>query len=36
VDAAAAMHADGFEFFVSDNEVWLCSAVPPSYLSIDV
>jgi putative RNA 2'-phosphotransferase len=30
----AQMHADGFEFFVSDNGVWLCDEVPPRYLSI--
>jgi putative RNA 2'-phosphotransferase len=29
---AAAMHADGYEFHVSDNGVWLTAAVPPRYL----
>ncbi|PRX92392.1 RNA 2'-phosphotransferase [Allonocardiopsis opalescens] len=29
---AAAMHADGREFRVSDNGVWLTAAVPPRYL----
>ncbi|MGM1058131.1 RNA 2'-phosphotransferase [Saccharothrix sp. Mg75] len=29
---AAAMRADGHEFRVSANGVWLTSAVPPSYL----
>jgi putative RNA 2'-phosphotransferase len=31
---AAAMSVDGFEFFVSANGVWLCEAVPPSYLTV--
>ncbi|MBB5955775.1 putative RNA 2'-phosphotransferase [Saccharothrix tamanrassetensis] len=30
--AAAAMHADGHEFRVSANGVWLTAAVPPAYL----
>jgi putative RNA 2'-phosphotransferase len=29
---AAAMHADGYEFFVSANGVWLVERVPPEYL----
>jgi len=29
---AAQMHADGIEFFVSDNGVWLCDFVAPRYL----
>ena len=31
--AAARMHADGHEFFVTGNGVWLAEAVPPAYLS---
>ena len=31
--AAARMAADGHEFFVSDNGVWLTDAVPPEYLT---
>lgn len=31
--AAARMHADGHEFFVTGNGVWLTGAVPPGYLS---
>lgn len=31
---AARMHAQGFEFFVSDNGVWLCESVPPQYLKL--
>ncbi|RYX83557.1 RNA 2'-phosphotransferase [bacterium] len=31
---AAQMHADGIEFFVSDNGVWLCEFVPARYLSL--
>lgn len=30
---AAKMHADGFEFFLSDNNVWLTDSVPPQYLT---
>jgi putative RNA 2'-phosphotransferase len=30
---AAQMHADGIEFFRSDNGVWLCDFVPPRYLT---
>ncbi|WP_280724996.1 RNA 2'-phosphotransferase [Kitasatospora sp. MAA4] len=33
---AAAMAADGHEFRVSANGVWLTDAVPPQYLSRDV
>ncbi|MCZ6795407.1 MAG: RNA 2'-phosphotransferase [Planctomycetota bacterium] len=29
---AAAMHADGHEFFLSENGVWLTEHVPPRYL----
>jgi putative RNA 2'-phosphotransferase len=29
---AAAMHADGYEFYVSANGVWLVESVPPKYL----
>ncbi|MEL6538731.1 MAG: RNA 2'-phosphotransferase [Bacteroidota bacterium] len=29
---AGAMHADGYEFFVSDNGVWLTEQVPSAYL----
>lgn len=31
--AAARMHVDGHEFFVTGNGVWLTDAVPPQYLS---
>ena len=31
---AAAMHADGHQFFVSANEVWLTASVPPAHLSL--
>ncbi|BCM93921.1 RNA 2'-phosphotransferase [Abditibacteriota bacterium] len=31
---AAQMHADGIEFFVSDNGVWLCDFVAPRYLTL--
>ena len=31
---AAAMAADGHEFFVSDNGVWLCESVPAEYLAV--
>ena len=30
---AAAMAADGFRFFLSENGVWLTNEVPPAYLS---
>lgn len=33
VVAAAAMRADGFEFFRADNGVWLIDHVPPRYLT---
>jgi putative RNA 2'-phosphotransferase len=29
---SAGMHRDGFEFFCSDNGVWLVDEVPPKYL----
>jgi putative RNA 2'-phosphotransferase len=32
---AVRMHAEGYEFSVSDNGVWLVEAVPPEYLCID-
>jgi putative RNA 2'-phosphotransferase len=31
---AAEMYADGHEFFVTGNQVWLTDNVPPQYLSI--
>ena len=31
---AARMHADGHEFFVTGNQVWLTDHVPPQYLTI--
>ena len=31
---AAAMHADGLVFYVSDNGVWLTEHVPPRYLAL--
>ena len=31
---ALKMHADGFQFFCSDNGVWLVEEVPPQYLSL--
>jgi putative RNA 2'-phosphotransferase len=31
---AARMQADGFEFFVTGNEVWLTDHVPAEYLSV--
>jgi putative RNA 2'-phosphotransferase len=31
---AARMHSDGFEFFVTENQVWLTDHVPPEYLSV--
>ena len=31
---AKKMHADGFDFFVTGNQVWLTDHVPPKYLSI--
>jgi putative RNA 2'-phosphotransferase len=30
---SAAMHADGFDFYLSKNGVWLTEAVPAKYLS---
>lgn len=30
---SAAMAADGFTFWLSENGVWLCEEVPPQYLS---
>jgi putative RNA 2'-phosphotransferase len=30
---ALAMHADGWDFWVSENGVWLVDEVPPAYLS---
>jgi putative RNA 2'-phosphotransferase len=32
--AAAAMHAAGHRFLVTDNEVWLTDHVPPRYLEV--
>lgn len=32
---AARMHAEGIEFFVSENGVWLCDSVAPSYLELE-
>ena len=29
---ASEMHRDGYDFFLSDNGVWLTSTVPPCYL----
>ena len=34
--AAARMHADGFEFFVTENHVWLTDHVPPEFLSVAI
>lgn len=31
---AAAMHAQGFAFFVADNGVWLADTVPPAHISL--
>lgn len=31
---AARMHADGFEFFVTDNHVWLTDHVPPEFIAL--
>jgi putative RNA 2'-phosphotransferase len=31
---AARMHADGYEFSVSENGVWLVEDVPPEYLGV--
>jgi putative RNA 2'-phosphotransferase len=31
---AEKMHKDGFEFFVSENGVWLVETVPPKYLKV--
>ena len=30
----AAMKRDGYEFFISDNGVWLMKEVPAKYLSV--
>jgi len=32
--AAGKMHAEGFEFFLTGNGVWLTDAVPPEYLEV--
>ena len=32
---AKRMHADGFEFFVTENEVWLVDRVPSQYLAFN-
>ena len=32
--ASAAMHADGYQFFCTENGVWLVEAVPVSYLTM--
>ncbi|WP_040352901.1 RNA 2'-phosphotransferase [Blastopirellula marina] len=32
--AAGRMHADGYSFYVTPNQVWLTDEVPPAYLSI--
>jgi putative RNA 2'-phosphotransferase len=32
--AAGRMHRDGFEFFLSNNNVWLTKTVPMAYLSL--
>lgn len=32
---AAQMHKDGFEFYESDNQVWLTDKVPVEYLALD-
>ncbi|TWT29982.1 RNA 2'-phosphotransferase [Blastopirellula retiformator] len=32
--AAGRMHADGYLFYVTPNEVWLTDEVPPQYLSL--
>lgn len=29
---AKQMHGDGYEFFISDNDVWLTDHVPPQYI----
>jgi putative RNA 2'-phosphotransferase len=31
---AKQMHADGHEFFVTKNSVWLTNHIPPKYLSV--
>jgi putative RNA 2'-phosphotransferase len=31
---SARMHGDGFQFFVTGNQVWLTDHVPPQYLSV--
>jgi putative RNA 2'-phosphotransferase len=33
---ATRMHADGYQFSVSVNDVWLVEAVPPEYISVVV
>lgn len=33
--AAGRMHQDGYDFFLSDNGVWLTAAVPPRYLKFE-
>lgn len=32
--AAGRMHAEGHRFYRSDNGVWLCDAVPPSFIEV--
>jgi putative RNA 2'-phosphotransferase len=32
--AAQNMYADGFQFFRSENHVWLTNDVPPKYITI--
>ena len=32
---ATRMHADGLEFFLSENGVWLTEAVKPEYIDFD-
>jgi putative RNA 2'-phosphotransferase len=31
---AARMHTDGHRFHCSDNNVWLCDEIPPTYLQV--
>lgn len=31
---AAAMQQDGHTFYVTENKVWLCEAVPPQYIKL--
>jgi putative RNA 2'-phosphotransferase len=31
---AQQMHGDGFDFYLSENHVWLTDAVDPKYLSV--